>query len=354
MKWIKNFATASFSLFSGNTIDAFQPLDFFHFYPLWYDLWIERIVQVIKKLDLENKNFDEIEYLLPTPSNMRAILQKLMPSYMGLKHKNIEDCRIVSNFFARMLIEACPSDPFGEFSNPLYSDVEVKDIVGKINWREGNVLAAKQIGKLITVAGSLVHGLYNDVVTDFSWDAYGPFAVQDQSLLIRNFSDLQPEGVWDNKFFPTIKSLKIYGLYKGVEWKILCVGCHTVTVSGSPITGLDQYYIEADGQEINGDQVDRLIQELATKAEEIYLEIRKKNFEELKMMVAIQECYQLKKLFEEAEIDWRPTESMIARFSHQPLLSGLLPHGKMMTNIDEYINSFGLRIFAKEVLEEEI
>ena len=354
MPWIKNFAVGSFSLYAGNTIDAFQPLDFFHFFPLWYDLWVERTAQVIKKLDLDNKHFAEIKELLPTPSSMRAILQKLIPSYMGLKQKNANDYKIVANFFARMLAEACPSDPFGLISNPLFSNIEVKNIIEKINWQEGNVLAAKQIGKLITTAGSLVHGLYNDLVTDFAWDAYGPFLYNDCSLLIRDFPDLQPKEIWDNKFLPSIKSLKIYGLYRGVEWKILCVGCHTVTSSGSPISGLSQYYIEADGKEINGDQVDQLIQEFAVKAEEIYLEIRKKNFEELKNMVATQECYQLKKLFDVADINWRPTDAMVDRFHNKPLLKSLLPQGKMMGSVEEYIDSFGLRIFAKEVLEEEI
>src|SRR3989338_3197722 len=233
MSWIKPFIKGSFGLYCGNTIDAFQPLDFFHFYPLWYDLWIKRIVEVIKKLDLENKHFNEIKEFLPPPSNMRAILQKLLPSYKGVKFKNPEDYKIVADFFARMLYESCPNDPFGEKSTPLYSNNEVEGLFKTIEWSEGNPTAARQIGRLITATGSLVHGLYNDVCTDFGWDAYGPFSYQNFTLLIRHFPDLQPKEIWSTNFLSTIKELKIYSLYEGVELKISCVGCLTMVVSGN-------------------------------------------------------------------------------------------------------------------------
>lgn len=353
MNWIKSFTKGTFTLFSGNIVEGFQPLDFFHFYPLWFDLWTKRIVEMMRILDLENKPFNEIKEFLPTPSNMRAILQKLVPSYHGLKQKNPVEYKIVTNFFARLLQECCPDDPFGETSNPYYSAQEVKKIGDNIPWREGNPQIARQIGCLITTTGSLVHGLYNDVVTDFGWDAYGPFSYDGKTLLIRHFPNLRPKELWPEQFLSSVKELQIYGLYENVDWKIGCVGCHTIVTKGSPITGLKKYHVIADGVALSAEKIDELINELSNKAEGVYREIRKKNFEELKKMVVLQECFQLKKLFDAAGLDWKPTPKMIARVKNKPLLTGLIPHGVMMSSLEEYRKAFGIDVFAKEVLNAQ-
>jgi len=354
MSWIKDWAEGSFSLFSGNTVEAFQPLDFFHFYGLWYDLWVKQFLKAAEKLNAENKSYQELKDLLSTPSNMRAIIQKIIPAYLGTANPNKGEYARMANFFARMLMECCPNDPFGKTSNPFHTEKEVQEIYKQIIWKEGNPAIARKLGRLITAAGSLVHGLYNDVVTDFGWDAYGPYKINDQTLLIRDFPDLQPEDLWDKNFLAKIKSLKIYGLYKDVEWQINCVGCHTTVKNGSPITGLKKYAVVADGKYLTESGIDELIKELSDKAEKIYQEIRKKGFEELKTLVMLQECYQLKKFMSAAGLDWRPTNEMSERIINKPLLTGILPHGKIMTNVEEYKEIFGLRRFAKEVLNKTI
>lgn len=354
MSWIKPFTKASFSLYAGNVIDAFQPLDFFHFYPMWYDLWVKRIADVIKILDLEHKTYVELKEFLGTPSNMRAILQKVIPSYNGLENKNPADYKIVSNFFVRMLVEACPADPFGNISTPLYSSQEVEKLINQTEWQNGAPIPGRNLGKLITASGSLVHGLYNDLVTDFGWDAYGPFKHGDLSLLIRHFPNFQPNELWSAEFFPSVKELKIFGLYEGVEWNIACVGCHTIATKGSPVTDLKKYCVLADGKTLTTQEIEALILELSDKAEAIYKEIRKKDFEDLKKMVMLQECFQTKKIFDAASVDWRPTSEMLARIEGKPLLKNLIPHGKMMSSIEEYIHDFGVGVFAREVLEEKL
>lgn len=354
MQWIKPFIKASFALCAGNPIEAYQPIDFFHFYPLWYDVWIKRIADVIRILDLEHKKYSEVDHLLSTPSNMRALLQMIIASYQGLEHRNPGDYKIVSEFFARMLMEACPRDPFGNNSTPLYSDDEVKIIVEQTGWQEGNPTAGRILGKLITASGSLVHGLYNDLVTDYGWDAYGPFTFDKYSLLIRHFPDFQPAGIWPAEFFSSVKEIKIFGLYEGVEWQIACVGCHTTATKGNPVTDLKKYCVVVDGKTMTLEDIETLILELSHKAEALYREIRKKDFEELKYMVMLQESFQTKKLFDAANIDWRPTPEMLSRIQGKPLLKNLIPHGTMMSSIQEYVTIYGIDLFAKEVLGETL
>lgn len=355
MSWIEEFAKGSYSLYAGNTIDAFQPLDFFHFYGLWYDLWLERVIEAMEKIDAENKSYKELSEILPTPSNMRALIQKAIPAYIGSDRSKKELYARYTNFIARMLIEACPEDPFGISRTPLHSEIERKELMQNIKWQSGTPQEARMIGKLITATGSLVHGLYNDVVTDFGWDTYGPYDNQDKdgqkyTLLIRNFPDLQPDGLWPKQLMASIKSLQIFQLYQAVQWSIGCVGCHTIVNSGNPITGLKYYSILADGKILTTEEGSQLIAELAEKAEKIYSEIRKKDFEQLKQMVMLQECYQLKALFELAGTDWKPTPEMLEAIKDKPLQTGILPQGVMMTDLEEYKKVFHLNEFKKEVL----
>ncbi len=353
MSWIKQFAEGSFSLYSGNTIDAFQPLDFFHFYPLWYDLWVARTAGVIKKLNLEQKHFSEIKHLLPGPSSMRAILQKLIPSWLGPAKNNPTEYKLVANFFARMLMECCPSDPFGKSSNPFLNQEQVRVIFETLPWRVGNPRDAKIIGQLIAAAGSLMHGYYNDVVTDFAWDGYGPFEHDGQTLFIRHFPDIQPRELgWAESLIGSAKEIRIYGVYEGVKFRIGCVGCHPIT-EGSLVQGLKKYVVVVDGQPLSIEKIPELIQEFAAKAEAVYREIRQRDFEALKKLVTLQECYQLRTMYQAAGVEWRPTPEMEARFVGQPLLTGILPQGKLMTDLEEYKEIFGLNRFAAEVLKEK-
>ena len=350
MSWIKSFTESSFKLFAGNTLEAFQPLDFFHFYPLWHDLWVKRIALVIKSLDLENKKFSEIKDLLPPPSNMRAILQKLIPCYRGVGEKNVEDYNVVTIFFARMLEESCPADPFALNSNPAHSLEEIEEIKN-IEWQTADSYGAKKIGRLITAAGSLVHGLYNDLVTDFGWEAYGPYNLDNsQVCLIRHFPDLRPLDIWSENFVAPIKDLLIYTWYENVEWEISFVGCHTLVKSGDPISGMRKFAVIADGQNLSMEKVVSLLETLAQKAQDLYKEIRIKDVEEIKKMVLLQEHYQLKKMFEAGGLDWKPTEEIYKRVENKPLLKNLFPRGKILVDIEQYKDEFGVRYFAKEVL----
>ncbi len=355
MHWIERYNKGIYQIYAGNTIEGFQPLDFFHFLPMWYDLWIERIIVVMDKLDVERKSYQELREFLPTPSSLRSLLQKIMPGYQAFVIKNPTNCRRVTDFFARMLMEACPGDPFAENSSPYHTNDEVSDILRNSQWQEGSVAAARLCGRLIAAAGSMAHGIYNDVVTDYGWDTYGPYQLGDEKeLLIRHFPNLQTPELWPERFRASVKEVLIYGWYQGVRWKISGVGCHTLVKKGSPITGLKKYLITADGRPLSVPAIEALTGELIGKAEILYRKIRKKNFEELKQMVLLQECFQLKKLFDAAGIDWRPTPEMIARIENNPLLTGLIPHGKMVGSLAEYVEMFGIDTFAREVYQIHI
>ncbi len=130
--------------------------------------------------------------------------------------------------------------------------------------------------------------------------------------------------------------------------------CHTINKSGIPVQGMRKFAATADGKYLSTDEIQNLVNELSQKAEAIYQEIRKMDFEHLKSKVMLQECYQLKIMFDFTGIDWQPTEEMKNRIEGKSLLDGILPRGKMITDIDEYKELFGIKLFAQEVLGEQV
>jgi hypothetical protein len=106
----------------------------------------------------------------------------------------------------------------------------------------------------------------------------------------------------------------------------------------------------ADGKVLSQDEIVLLTQELSQKAEALYREIRGLSFEDLKQLVMMQECYQLRRLFDAVGMDWRPTGEMKERVVNQPLLEGLLPRGVMMTDVEAFKQTFGIEGFEREVL----
>ena len=356
VNWIDEYSKGVFQLFAGNVIEGFQPIDFFHFLPLWYDLWIDRIAKLIQDNGLEVKSYQELKAILPPPSNMRAILQKIVPSYKGFAVKNKENIRIVSNFFGRMLIEACPSDPFALTKNQVHSAGEINEIVSKLQLENASLIEARKISQLITAAGSLVHGLYNDLTTDLGWEAFGPYVYknsgEEYSLLIRWFPNMQPIDLWPANYLLSRKEILIYTLYQGVEWQISFVGCHTIALSGSPVQGMKKFVVIADGKVLTQNDIDELIEELSSRAVAVYQDIRSMDFEQLKLKVQLQETYQLKNLFDAYAVDWRPTAEMIARIQGKELLKNILPHGVMLNDQTEFNEVFGINKFKEEILAE--
>jgi hypothetical protein len=357
MQWIKEFSKGAYGFCAGNTLGGFQPLDFWHFLPMWYDLWIKRIAEAIDVLDLENKQYSEIKDILPDVSSMRGILIKIITTHKGVVNKDSKDFKKVSNFLAQMLIEACPLDPFAKKSNPIHSQLEIQKEIDSLNLKSANPEVAREIGKLITVIASLLHGLYGDITVDFGWDTYGPYQLKYQkenyTLLIRHFKNLQPQELWPKKYLALMKDIKIYTLYQNVEWEIVSLGCHTILKKGSAVQNLKNYLILIDGQEVDIEILQKIITDFANKAESIYKDIRKMNLEEIKDKALRQESYQFKKLFETANLDWQPTAEMVARVKNKCLLKNIFPYGKMISNVEEFNEVFGINEFAKNVLGEK-
>lgn len=349
MSWIKEYSKGCLQIYQGNVLEGFQPIDFFHFYPQWYDLLVAGAASAIQKLGLEKKSYHEIQHLLPGPSNIRAILQKIIPTY-GANPTKQKEYRLVANFMAKMLEQAVPEDPFGISSNRIKLDT--KQLLKTIPWKDTTALEARHVGQFITAASSLVHGVYNDLTTDFGWDIYGPYYLnlngKKHSLIIRHFPDLRPN-IWPEKYLPGEHEILLYALYENLEWDVKFVGCHAVP-KGSPVQAMRKTALMVDGKSV--DDFSMITDEFIQKATLVYQHLQKMSFEKLKVRVMQQECYQFKKILEAAGMDWQPTQEMLDRVKGKPLLKDIFPKGKLITTVEEFEKVFFVQKFAKEVLRE--
>ncbi|MEW6407512.1 MAG: hypothetical protein AB1465_02370 [Patescibacteria group bacterium] len=350
-KWIDQYARASYQLFSGNVLEAFQPLDFYHFFPLWYDLWLDKIYVAIQKIKKEETSLNKIVKYFPPPTSVRSFFKKIVSSFPHLSRQEVFKFKEIVSFLYNVLKHQCKKDIFAQNSNIIHTPAEINDILKNIKWQKSDKESAQNLGQLCMGIGHLINGLYNDVVTDVSWDVYGPYNISKKFknkktiLLIRDFPNLKPIELWpETQAVKKIKykEIKIYTIYKNLNCHIGYIGCHT-TFSGGQVTGnMLKYAIIVDGKYKNDlGEIRKLKDYFLRLAVEQWPRLKNLSFEKLKQKVLLQECYQLQRFFEFLKIDWQPTEEMKERIKDKPLLSGIYPRSRII-NFKEYCEYFGV------------
>ncbi|OGE31005.1 hypothetical protein A2631_04970 [Candidatus Daviesbacteria bacterium RIFCSPHIGHO2_01_FULL_44_29] len=333
----------------GTSAEAEKPFPMTDSLPLWYDLFVIKVAEALQKNKLQPE-------LLPTVSNLRFILYKIMRSYVGLseerKRQVQKPYQKVFNLLLETIRKLVPIDSFCVHSNLYWSQEEVEDRLSQLELspvqdREESRL----IAKLNLGLTSLVHGLYNDIVTDFGIDVYGPYQVaidgQEYALLVKNFPDLNPLALsWPQQFLPKIKQVYMYLLYAGTKWEIKGVGCHTNLLSGNPIDDLRKVAVVADGEILDQKEIEALTKETLLKSQDLYIHIIDSGFEEQKKQALFQECFQFKKLFDKAGIDWKPSQEMIARVAGKEII----PTPGVIQDMTEYRQKLGVDRFKEEVV----
>lgn len=333
----------------GTSAEAEKPFPMTDSLPLWYDLFVIKVSEAFRKVRLQKD-------LLPTVSNLRFILYKIMRSYVGLSEERKAEVQKPYQILFNLLLETVhrlvPVDSFCHRSNQYWTQTEVEERIknlelSSIQDREESRL----IAKLNLGLTSLVHGLYNDIVTDYGVDVYGPYKIHaagsEYSLLVKYFPNLNPHDLgWPEEFLPAIKQVYLYLFYAGTQWEIKGVGCHTNILSGNPIDDLRKFAVVADGKTLSKESIESLTKEMLKKSQDLYIHIIDSGFEEQKKQALFQECFQFKKIFDHAGIDWRPTQEMIDRMKGKEIF----PTPGVIKNIEEYRVKLGVEKFKDEIV----
>lgn len=353
-EFIKGISATAF----GTSCEAEKPFPMTDSLPLWYDLFVIKAHQAFKKIDIQSYKNDReaLVELLPTVSNLRFILYKMMRSYAGLtKDKKAvaqESYQSLFNFLLEAIPLLVPRDSFCHKSNLFYSDQEVNEKVAQLSLKSvDSIEESRLLAKLNLGLTSLVHGVYNDIVTDFGVDVFGPYQVfqdgKNCSLIIKHFPYLNPPDLnWPPDFLPQTKEVYLYLCYEGMEWEIKGVGCHTNILSGNPIADLRKYAVLADGLVLQKEEIEVFTKELLKKSQDLYLSIIDSGFEEQKRQAIFQECFQFKKICDKAGSDWKPDQELLSRMEGKEIN----PTPGVISSMKQYRDSLKLDLFIEEVL----
>lgn len=342
----------------GTEASAEKPFPMTDSLPLWYDLFVLKTDEAFKKINIErySNNKQALQDLFPTVSNLRFILYKMMRSYVDLPEDRKEFARSSYKHMFNFILEAIktivPEDSFCLKSNLLFTQTEVEQKISELELKDiESINQSKLMAKFNLGLTSLVHGVYNDIVTDFGVDVYGPYKVEldgkEYTLLIKHFPYLNPPDLnWPKDFLPDTKEVYLYLLYEGMEWEIKGVGCHTNIISGNPINDLKRYAVIADGKALTKEEIETLTKQLLKKSQDLYISIIDSGFEEQKKQAIFQECFQFQKVFKQAGLDWKPSTEMIGRVKDKQIITT----PGIIENIEQYRKFLKLDSFKEETV----
>lgn len=350
-KWIDEYTGSIQRLFQGMDLRTLEPLDCFHFHPLYSDLWLEYIHQAISKFKEKKLPFSQAAKTLPNPSSVRAVIEFLVMHYNNLvkdkKEIDKKKIRKIFDFFVRVLRAKNKKDIFAFQENIGHSEKEIKSLIKKIKWQKGTPEISRSLGKLYLGASSLINGLMSDWCTDNGIEIWGPYDLSkdygtDTILVIREFPRLKPVNLWPQAKKYKYKEIKIYTIYQKVKLRIEFVGCHSV-FNGNLVKNLLHYALTVDGKFVSRlKEIEMLSCYLIKLAQVQYRRVKKLNFEALKQKIITQEFYQLKDFFQLVGVDFKPPSLFKQRLKGKKLLKGRYPLKTTKMPLKEVNRHFGI------------
>ncbi|MEK6924053.1 MAG: hypothetical protein AABW54_02345, partial [Candidatus Micrarchaeota archaeon] len=298
--WLEEFAKSSYQLWQGHDPQSHLPFNAFGLYSYYERLWIEKMLAAVMRLKEVGRFTADIA--LPNASACRF---SFLLTIMHLQNARMTDKRAIKalcNFFRQAIAARMQGeDEFAFSANFTHAPSSVQALLQETAWETAGVEEARLLGKLVVGLATLVHGLYNDWFTDYSYEVSGPYAAAGKHLmLVREFDDLKPVEVWLEAQAFRHKRVSILAEYEGLECKIAFVGCHA-TFSRSLVDGLVRYAVFADGKQVTGRRALAELAEYFLKtAQEHYANYAAMGIEAQKEKYFLQEAYVFKWLFDAA------------------------------------------------------
>ncbi len=305
---INHFIDTMLEALGSMDLSTLEPMSNFIFHPLFDREWIERIEEVMRKVEEYNLPLEQAAKHIKGIAHLRCQLFFLL---LDLKSANISIGRRMklASFFHELLELKAQGDVYGKQSNIAHSPEEVELILRK-PFQPATEEIARLLGRLYAASYHLVNGLYTDFYTDYSAENMGAYPLSDgRILVIKHFEDVRPSLLWDTK--TPCKRLTIYCIYEQVRFTCDAVSCHS-RYEGDPIRGLKSYLVEADEIPIKDlQQIEKIKGAIESLAVEQWKKLVQQNKEELKQKGVFMRCYVFKDLFELVGMDWRPTSAML-------------------------------------------
>lgn len=321
-EWIDEYARSSHQAFSKMMPCSWGPVDAFAVLEHTHPSFFERLHLTITRLKAMQVLLRDVARSFSSHSTIRVALWYIASVYMLTRYKDVQKVREIIEFLVAVLYAGSEEDAFGQNYNKVHTPAEVQTFLNELEWQDGSVVAARELGKLYTSGACVVFALYRDFFPQDSNEIYGPYDVSEKFgegsiLTIKHFAKIRPIELWPQTESMRYRDIKLYQVFnKHVSFRIEMAGMHPVT-EGSLVENLTAYALVIDGKQITDlAQIKEIRTYLEARAVEYAAlydtmtpgDINKKFLEWLN--------FQFFGLCTLAGTDWRPTPEMYAAVEH--------------------------------------
>lgn len=315
-QWIDEFTRAFHNGFAHIIPCSWGPVDAYAVLGFLNGTFLSRLHKAVVVIKRQKIPVAEVAKCFPSPSGLRIAIYWTMIEYQFSNPKNKSQFKEILDFLLEVLRFLVKKDVFAYESNIVHTSKEINDILRNTPWSNGNPMVARELGKLYNSLAALVFALYRDFFPQDSNEIYGPYNAapkfgRDTILVIKHFPKIRPAELWPEIAELKYSEVKTFQVYKNISFRCELVGMHSI-YEGNLINNLVAYAVLADGKFVDDPReikkLSEYFAEIATKQSLAYETLSK---EELKKKVLEWYCYQFVYLFRLANIDWRPTKSML-------------------------------------------
>lgn len=320
MEEVNNFITSIQTALGDMELGTLKPMDWFEFHPLFSKEWFSHMQRIIDAS--EGKNLTKLAGTLSGPTQLRVWLYYTLLDMKCAKISKEERERIV-RFYHQLQRKTSQRDLWGlAGTNIAHSEEQITSILQNIQFQQGSKELAKTLGRIYSAGFQYINALYTDFYTDYGVEIYGPYDVSKKYgpghiLVIRHFTDLLPNDLWNNVEGLTKKDVKIYTVYKDVKFSCDFISCHS-NYEGSVIDNLVEFAVEADNKILTFEEIKSLQEKLELSAMAQWRRLKGLEFEDLKQKGVQIRCYAFKKLCEELNLNWKPSQEMLDAVKDKP------------------------------------
>ncbi len=309
---IKQFLESAYiSVGKNMDIGTLQPFDWYQFHPLLAEEWSHLLLQVIDTLKQKNIDEKQIANAVDFVScNREHLFFELLD--MKLAQLSEKDKRKILNFRWNICKQKSKDDIFAFKSNIIRTKAEVDTLLSSLSLIKGRPDDAKLLGRLFNALYNYGPSITMDYYFGFVTENEGPYDVSEQFgedciLVIKKFWYLKPIELFPHTQHYPYNNITMYYVYKWVRYTSDLISCHSY-YEGDVINNLVAYAVEADEKFLSLNEIKEVCEVYSQAAVTSWQYLKSLDFESLKQKALEIRCYGHKKLFDLADIDWKPSE----------------------------------------------
>ncbi len=235
------------------------PIDLNAVSHLFLDIFAAELREDLERLKTAGKTDREIAEKFKTPGRITRLI---MPIVMGMRAGRRATEEVQEQ--VKYLLTLARQLKYGDLANRGGKNI-VLDPRAQERLREESPMAAADRASSLRVhklsallwnyaecLGFRAHG--------FNREFHGPYPAprEGEEILIRDFIDIRPTGVWEAARAVENEKIRVIGVYRGLGMSIDIYNNVAIQEGTTYVNGLNAYRIEADGKELSIEEVERM------------------------------------------------------------------------------------------------